>query len=159
MTFWHQWTHPLSLCTWIATLSIFVAFIYYNKKLYYEYYEERIEQMAPDRVYVRDFCTSADSILKYNIAEECHRRRHAAERDPSDYALYDIIESWGLHAQTFYGIRFPLELIGTITLLTLLLFCVCGVRLTNRGYEYSRQAPLPTFMFGDMGKLDDKKVQ
>ena len=116
-------------------------------KEYKENLEERHEQRRPDLLFFEKNCLDPGMVETMKISTECHERFHRLDRSPEEYALYDLLQNFGMcgkdGCQDIKWVSYILEIIAAIVVALLALIYLCGYQISKTGMNVSSKSLLP----------------
>lgn len=77
----------------IISTSIVISIVMSTKD-YSNFKLEREEDRESNRIFFNKNCLDEKEMFLMRVVEECHKRQHEIEKDPSAYAIYDVLETW-----------------------------------------------------------------
>ena len=151
---------------------VFVGFIIIITTSYrdYKYFRDHREEIySADAEYIKNNCNDT-SMAKQLTQEECHDRVHRHGQKPSEYAIYDVIDTWNLCGENgcigrspsrkepgIFSISSMTELIGTIIVLLFVALLGIGVCLCSRAIGAMSVNVLPTYGSSPIVSYYDRK--
>lgn len=133
------------LIVFVIVISISITLLGYKE--YKENLEERHEQRVPDSLFFDKNCLDPGMVERMKISSECHERFHRLERSPEEYALYDLLQNFGMcgkdGCQDIKWVNYTLEIIVGIFLVLLTLIYLCGYQITKIAINTSSKSLLP----------------
>lgn len=136
------------IIVWSLYFLIFGSFVIGLAMSYkdYKYYRiHREETRSEDKLFVDRNCVDLKLMIQMNARNECHKRQHALQQDPAEYAIYDVLKSWSLCGDQgcigttpdtgsvgIFTIRSVLELTVAMFCLVFFILLSVGLCLCNR---------------------------
>jgi hypothetical protein len=128
---------------------------------YREHHLTRLQKYETAKNYYMDICKDPHKVQKMDVANECKEREKTLMRDPSLYALYDVLEEWNICRSGCGGILEGFswgvwKLFIVIFVIYIVWLSLCGVN-ARREFRMGELANLHGFgyYYGD----DNKKKQ
>ena len=144
--------YPLTFCLWLMVLigTATYAFLFWKEYQYHKSHREH--KREPILKFFEENCRDPSKIIKFDLVDLCHERSHIIQQEPSEYALYDVLESRGWcfgynceHTFSSSSLMDPLKMITCLFIIVFIMLFMCGGYLSRLvAHNYYTSGYLPT---------------